>query len=117
MSETREPRWFHGTRYSFNPGDKLEGGRFPVNQGFGGPPAPHVYYSGRPSVAMEFADCALDRDGDIREVPRVYEVRPDRSHERDPDEELRFRSFRAQSAEVVREVDGRGRPVRRGRSR
>jgi hypothetical protein len=63
--------------------------------------------------------CAYGPDGDLDMKPRVYEVRPDGTHERDPAEMPETRSWRAHRAEVVRQVDGRGRPVRpkRGRSR
>jgi hypothetical protein len=109
VSEPQEDHWYHGTRYIFQPGDRLEGGRVPINQGFGGPPDPHVYYTTRPEVAREFAQCARDRNGDYDAPPRVYQVRPDRTHERDPVEEPEARSYRARSAEVVREVRSRRR--------
>jgi len=101
--------WYHGTRYAFEPGDKLEGGRFPINQGFGGPPDPHVYYSASRRVAAEFAREARDPSGGFDAPPRVYRVRPDESHERDPVELPEARSCRARSAEIVREVQPRRR--------
>jgi hypothetical protein len=97
-------RWYHGTRYRFSPGDLLEGGLISINQGFGGPPAPHVHYTSDRSVAAEFARCAYGPDGDPSPRPRIYEIQPDATHETDPGEESWAQSFRALRCRVVREA-------------
>jgi hypothetical protein len=98
-------RWYHGTRYEFQPGDVLEGGLVNMNQGYGGVPGDHVYYSGRPKIAAEFAHAASGpEENDWEGRQRVYQVEPDDTHERDPDEEEHADAWRARSARVVREV-------------
>ena len=104
LHEARARRWYHGTRYELHPGDALEGGRFPSNQGYG-QPGDHVYYSGKPSIAAFFAQAASGPEEDDWEgTPRVYQVEPDETHERDPDEEEHADSWRARNACVLREV-------------
>jgi hypothetical protein len=96
--------WYHGTRYRLRPGQLLEGGKVNMNQGYGGTPGEHVYYSGRPDIAAEFADAAYGPEHARDARPRVYQVQPDESHEIDSLEEPETDSWRAGRARVVREV-------------
>ena len=76
-----------------------------MNQGYGGIPGDHVYYSGRPKIAAEFAHAANGpEENDWEGRQRVYQVEPDDTHERDPDEEDFADSWRARRARVIREV-------------
>jgi 8-oxo-dGTP diphosphatase len=97
-------RWYHGTRYEFQLGDQLHGGVVPSNQGYG-QPGNHVYYSGSPSIAADFAHAAYGpEENDWEGRQRVYQVEPDETHHRDPDEEEFADSWRARKVRVVREV-------------
>lgn len=97
-------RWYHGTRYEFQPGDLLHGGHVSSNQGYG-IPGNHVYYSGKPSIAADFAHAANGpEENDWEGRQHVYQVEPDETHHRDPDEEEHADSWRSKSVKVVREV-------------
>ncbi|MCW2929909.1 MAG: hypothetical protein JWM19_871 [Actinomycetia bacterium] len=114
--QPRAKRWYHGTRHELSPGDELEGGIHASNQGYG-QPGDHVYYSGKPSVAGLFAQYASGPEEDDWEgTPRVYQVEPDETHERDPDEEEHADSWRARKARVLREVPWQPRWGRQGSS-
>jgi len=79
-----QPRYFHGTRYPFKPGDLIEPGR-KSNQGYG-QANDRVFFTHRPEIAKHFADSADDPEGHEGARPRVYEVEPTGPHELDTDE-------------------------------
>jgi len=94
---------YHGSRYSFKPGQVLTGGHMPSNQG-AGTPGDHVYMSARPEVAARFGSYATgpQRNPDAR--PRLYEVEPMGHVEADPGEDASVQSYRSQSVRVVRSL-------------
>jgi hypothetical protein len=93
--------WYHGTRHELAEGDVMEGGKFPSNQG-DAQPGQHVYYTGRPDVAHEFAEAGYGPEHDPDAEPKVYQVEPVHGHEADPDEDSGFQSYRAPSVRVIR---------------
>lgn len=96
-------QFYHGSRYSFKPGQVLTGGHMTSNQG-NGAPGEHVYMSGRPEVAARFATYASgpDRNPDAR--PKLYQVEPTDAVEPDPDEQPSNQSYRSRSVRVVRSM-------------
>jgi hypothetical protein len=93
--------WYHGTRHELTEGDVMEGGKFPSNQG-DAQPGQHVYYTGRPDVAHDFAEAGYGPEHDPDAEPKVYQVEPVHGHEADPDEDGGFQSYRAPSVRVIR---------------
>lgn len=99
-----DPIYYHGSRWTHKPGDILQGGVARPNQGAGGKPEPHVYYTTRHDVASAFADAGYGPPGRENAKPKVYSVRPVEGHEDDPDEEPEIKSYRAKKVEVLGRV-------------
>lgn len=96
-------QFFHGTRHALEPGQVMEGGQHPSNQGFG-TPLPHVYFSGRHEVAAHFGDMGFGSDRSQQAARRVYQVEPVGKHESDPYAEPEEQAYRARRVRVLREV-------------
>jgi hypothetical protein len=93
-----QQQFFHGTRHTLEPGQMMEGGVHPSNQGFG-TPLPHVYFSASHDVAAHFGDM-----GTHQAERKVYRVEPVGKHEADPYAEPEEQAFRARKVRVLGEA-------------
>jgi hypothetical protein len=96
-------QFFHGSRHTLKPGQIMEGGIHPSNQGYG-QPAEHVYFTGRADVAGHFAEAGYGPEHNPNARPKIYQVEPVGEHESDPYEEPQFQSYRAPQVRVIRRM-------------
>lgn len=101
--------FFHGTRWTFRPGDMLQPGGGHSSWG-AGQTEPYVFTTKRHDVAKEFAEGGMGPPGDPDARPKVYEVEHTGPHEEDPLEkpphtDQDYECFRsAHPVRVIREV-------------